>query len=152
MFSVLKRILTSKYFYASIFGLHTFYANKFHCRKLKPVAKCKPLSKSEANSRAEHISDVHYKLFLNLTQTKDIFTGEVEILFSLTNTTNFFIDFHGILEKIVINKSEIKNFKFEDNRIYIEEKDLHNGRNNIKIYFKSHYGTDKGLCLNNEVI
>ena len=146
-------------YYVSVFGISTAFLAFFYLYK-KYLAKAidsstlhfnlYPLSKEDAENRSSIVNsdNLTYTLFLNLkdknTMNND-FEGSVIIDFALHKVENLFLDFHGIVTKIVLNNKEISPSSYSRDRIYLSSYDLLK-QNKVLIEFKSIYSnTEHGL-------
>lgn len=101
------------------------------------------LTKIEAEFRKMHISDVSYKISLNLNKG-ETFSGSTEITFSLTNPCELWLDYKGQeIHSLAIN-SQPSQIIYKSFRVYLQN--LVSGQNIIQISFISEYSHD-GLGL-----
>lgn len=108
------------------------------------------LRQDEAKARSSKISDIEYKLFLQLTpevESKNSrYSGKVSISFSLNSIEeNIFLDFTGFVNKIEINGKSVGLANIGE-RIYLKKEYLVLNENKVLLDFTSSYGHEtKGL-------
>ena len=112
------------------------------------------LTKEEAESRSQIISNVSYQLLLSLT-THENFFGSLTVTLSVNSLSPIWLDFKGeCVEALKIN-NEPHEVIYEDCRIYLPGLSL--GINTIQLNFTGIYSTDgSGLHksidpINNEI-
>jgi hypothetical protein len=156
---ILKKLLFSKYSMGVLFGMYSFAAFKWSKNMVNTGDSLenqthRPLEKAEANRRADHLSDISYRLILNLSKpqakTQD-FSGKIFIEFTATQVEDLFLDFSGKVETMEINNKAClrKDFEQVANRIFIGDKNLVRGKNVIVIKFNSNYSANSGLVYMN---
>ena len=112
------------------------------------AAEHKYLFKAESIQRAKDVSNVSYKLTLALLKGGKTFHGHVSINFDLSaessKSDNIFVDYKGKkLQKLVINGRRVTDGNpFREHRIYLPEKLLKEGANEIRVQFESSYVRD----------
>lgn len=105
---------------------------------------------TEAKTRSSKISNVEYKLFLQLTpeieNKNSRYLGKVSITFSLNSIDeNIFLDFTGYANRIEINGKSVGLAKIGE-RIYLKKEYLLLNENKVLVDFTSSYGHEtKGL-------
>ncbi|MGH9522749.1 MAG: M1 family metallopeptidase [Terriglobales bacterium] len=93
-----------------------------------------------ARERAANISDVHYKLSLQLTPHATDVPGTVEMTFTLKRPTVTLVDYRdGALKGLEINGKSVEA-KIENGHILLPATSLHVGQNTVRAEFTSHAG------------
>lgn len=127
--------------------------NKFEKQKNKTI-NIIPLKKTEADIRANQVSNINYEISLILDRIES-YKGRSIINFDLKDTKNLFLDYMGVIESFIANGKQIK-IKSTNNRIEIESQYLNIGNNSIEINYRSLYSTDpsnkKGLEYDRVII
>ena len=102
------------------------------------------LSGEYARQRAAQISNVDYRLSLNIGHTSDTFSGSNTITFDLEKRNNqpLTIDFEeGEIESVTVN-GQAAAFAFDKWFITIPQQQLVNGQNTLVINYSRKYSTD----------
>jgi len=137
--------------YLSIFGISTSLVGLYYLYKKylsKPLNSADlhnnlyPLQKYEAEQRALIVNseNLTYTLFLNLKDKNTMnneFEGSVMIDFALHKVESTFLDFHGIITKLVINDKEVTP-SYDKDRLFLYANQLAQ-KNKIFIEFKCVY-------------
>lgn len=97
------------------------------------------VSQMLANSRAENISDVHYKLYFNIPESKEEnITSNMEVKFNFSKKINdVVLDFKEKKENILSVKigKKTPEYRFENEHIIISKKYFKKGENTVNISF-----------------
>ncbi len=90
-----------------------------------------------ARERAANVSDVHYRLSLQLKPHATAVPGSVEITFSLKKPSETLLDYRdGVLKSMVIN-GQPGEAKLQNGHIVVPAASLQVGQNSIKLKFTS---------------
>ncbi len=109
------------------------------CKIQKPLPIEEGVSKTLANYRKEHISNVEYQLYFNVPESKaEPIQGKNKITFQLNSTTqNLQIDFKEnpqSVKSVSVNGKK-SDCEFQSEHIIVHRKQLQIGKNEIEIEF-----------------
>ena len=100
------------------------------------------LSESDAIARSENISNVEYRLDLNLPgNASKTYSGTLETTFIVQNLSGIFLDFTGFeITSLELNDAIVTVPKWNGHRLLIEPQDgLVEGKNSIRLKYINEY-------------
>lgn len=85
------------------------------------------LTRIEAEQRSEIVSDVHYRVHLDMTQGERIFHSVTELDFAAQPGASTFIDLIAdSVTEVTLNGTELDLSNYADSRIFLPELQEHN--------------------------
>ena len=104
--------------------------------------KSNDLTRKQAELRAKTISDIKYKIKLELDKDSNTYNGKTKIYFHYNKKTNDALVLDFITEsvsEIYLNNKKLKNYKKDEYWLYIDSSILNNGKNKLEIIYTNKY-------------